>query len=380
MPDCDDFEQKIIEAIYRGACDESALQSAVELIARYFDRPGAFLCQIDRAAPNDQFTIGLGTIDQAFMNDYATYADVDPAPERFSALPTGTATTTDRMFSAEFLRNNIFLHEFLRPHGVEGTLAVPLLSAAARFAMMALHQGTGQKPFEDDDILRLERLTSHLTRALQIRRLFMQSEMRGRTLEAIINRKPVGMIGVSADGSSLFVNDAARKIAAARDGIDIGRDGRLIVIDRTAAKRVAALEADVMRSGAGGIVRIQRLSGKLPYLVLVAPLPPTDQIMLPAKHAGILIAIHDPSRRVAATVQRIAHLLHVPLGAAKVVEALIDGTGLKDYADREGISQNTVKFHLKTAFDRTGTSSQTDLVRRALLALNDLGPYFHGLV
>ena len=36
------------------------------------------------------------------------------------------------------------------------------------------------------------------------------------------------------------------------------------------------------------------------------------------------------------------------------------------------ISPNTVKFHLKTAFERTGSRSQTDLVRRALRILTDL--------
>jgi len=75
-------------------------------------------------------------------------------------------------------------------------------------------------------------------------------------------------------------------------------------------------------------------------------------------------------------VQRIAHLLHVTPGAAKVLEAILERIELKVYADRESISMNTVKFHLKTAFERTGTRSQADLVRRALQALNDLGPYF----
>jgi DNA-binding CsgD family transcriptional regulator len=58
------------------------------------------------------------------------------------------------------------------------------------------------------------------------------------------------------------------------------------------------------------------------------------------------------------------------------VAATLEGIELKDYAERAGISMNTVKFHLKTAFERTETRSQTELVRRALLALNDLGPYF----
>jgi len=234
MPDSADLEQKIIDVIYRGACNEQELQHAVAMIAEYFGSAGAFLCEFDRVMPGDRFTVGLGTIDQAFMDDYAEFASVDPAPERFAAQPIGRAAITDRMFSPEFLRNSLFLHEFLRPHGIEGTLGVPLLSTAGRFAIAALHQGTGQKPYDDDDVARFERLGSHLTRALQIRRLFLQSEMRGQALEAIVNRKPVGMIGIASDGANLFLNDAARKIASARDGIDIGSDGRPIrsFIDR----------------------------------------------------------------------------------------------------------------------------------------------------
>ncbi len=68
-----------------------------------------------------------------------------------------------------------------------------------------------------------------------------------------------------------------------------------------------------------------------------------------------------------------------PHGAAKVLSALLDGIELRDYAEREAISMNTVKFHLKTAFERTDTRSQVDLVRRALLALNDLGPYLRNI-
>jgi hypothetical protein len=122
-------------------------------------------------------------------------------------------------------------------------------------------------------------------------------------------------------------------------------------------------------------VRIQRPSGRSAYVVLVSPLPSGGQILTSAR-GGVLFAMHDPSRGALSTVSRIAQMLHVPLGAAKVLEAMLEGTDLKDYAERESISINTVKFHLKTAFDRTGSRTQADLVRRALLAVNDLAPYF----
>jgi PAS domain-containing protein len=376
IPASAELEQKIIDAIYRGACEPAELERAMELIAELFDSSGALLGELDQAEPDAQLALGVRSIDQPFFADYAPYAKLDPAPRAFAALTVGNVTTTDRMFSQELLRTNIFLNEFLRPHGVEASLGGPLLSGAGRFAIIAIHQGRSRSGFDNEDIARLERLTPHLTRALQIRRLFLQSELRGQALETIVNRNAAGMIGLSGEGPALFVNDAARTVAGARDGISLDRDGRLVVADRTAAKCLATLEADVARGGAGGVVRIRRPSGGSPYVVLVSPLWTTNEAAFPRARSSVLFVIHDPSRRITSAVQRIAHLLNVPLGAAKIVDAILQGIELKEYADREAISINTVKFHLKTAFDRTGTRSQADLVRRALLSLTDLGPYF----
>ncbi|HEY1981436.1 MAG TPA: LuxR C-terminal-related transcriptional regulator [Xanthobacteraceae bacterium] len=369
-----DLEAKIVEATYRGACDPAELRRAIELMPQYFDSSGMALAELDKAAPESGLTIGVRTFDQSFLANYAYYAAFDPAPLAYAALPTGTMSTTDRIFSSDFLRRNIFLNEFLRPQGVVASLGGTLISASGRFAMLSIFQANDREIFDDDDIARADRLTPHLTRALQIRRLFLQSEARGHVLEAIIERNPAGLIGLPAKGPALFVNDAARHIAAESDGITLDIQGRLIASDRTAARRLAHLHADVVQGGTGGIERLRRPSGRPAYVVLVSPLPSSDDAVLRAG-GGVLVAIHDPGRSVVAVVEQLARTLHLPLGAAKVLGALLDGIDLKDYAERETISMNTVKFHLKTAFDRTDTRSQVDLVRRALLALNDLAPY-----
>ena len=68
-------------------------------------------------------------------------------------------------------------------------------------------------------------------------------------------------------------------------------------------------------------------------------------------------------------------MLHIPLGAAKVVQAILEGTELKDYAERAGISMNTVRFHLKNAFAGTDTHSQAELMRVALSVISALEPH-----
>jgi DNA-binding CsgD family transcriptional regulator len=54
------------------------------------------------------------------------------------------------------------------------------------------------------------------------------------------------------------------------------------------------------------------------------------------------------------------------------------GEDLQDYANRTGISINTARYHLKTAFDRLGVHSQTELTRRIILALRDLADHRDG--
>jgi DNA-binding CsgD family transcriptional regulator len=161
----------------------------------------------------------------------------------------------------------------------------------------------------------------------------------------------------------------------AANGLGLDRQGRLVAADRAAATRLAALQGDVARGGAGGLIRIPRPSGHTPYVVLVSPLPSGDNLF-PYSRSGVLFAIHDPARRPMADEIRIAQLLHIPLGAAKVLQAILEGIDLKDYADRAGISMNTVRFHLKNAFAGTDTHSHAELVRVALSALNALEPHF----
>jgi DNA-binding CsgD family transcriptional regulator len=65
----------------------------------------------------------------------------------------------------------------------------------------------------------------------------------------------------------------------------------------------------------------------------------------------------------------------LPIGSATIVAALAAGEDLKDYAERSGISTNTVRFHLKTAYARTGVHRQSDLVRLVTAALRDMSDH-----
>jgi DNA-binding CsgD family transcriptional regulator len=123
---------------------------------------------------------------------------------------------------------------------------------------------------------------------------------------------------------------------------------------------------------AGGVVRAPRRNGSPPYIVIAAPLFLENGIERKSRPRGTIFVIHDLLDRTPAAPDVIAGVFGLPRGAASVVAALAAGEDLKVYAERLGISMNTVHFHLKTAFLRTGTHSQVQLMRLAVGALRYL--------
>jgi hypothetical protein len=120
-------------------------------------------------------------------------------------------------------------------------------------------------------------------------------------------------------------------------------------------------------------VRAPRRDGRPAYALIAAPLVLEDEIEGKSRRPiGTLIVIHDPLDHLPPAPEFIAALFGLPRGSAQVVAALAAGEDLKAYAERTGITMNTVHFHLKTAFLRTGTHSQLQLSRLVSGALRDL--------
>ena len=141
---------------------------------------------------------------------------------------------------------------------------------------------------------------------------------------------------------------------------------------------MAELARDVVAGGSGGVVRVPRPDGKAAYVLIVAPLFLNEGLDGGRRRRGTLFVIHDPLYRQPPPSQLIAQLFGLPPGSATMLAALAAGEELKDYAERAGISMNTVRFHLKTAYARAGVHRQSDLIRLITAAHRDLADHGNG--
>jgi hypothetical protein len=198
---------------------------------------------------------------------------------------------------------------------------------------------------------------------------------RNGALAEACDRLAAGMVGLDDAGCSLFANEAARRMSARDDGLALDRAGRPFAVDRAANQRLAELQRDVAEGGSGGLVRVPRPQGEPAYMVIVAPLFRGDDLDGGRRRRGTLFVIHDPLQRAPTVPQLVSELFRLPLGSATLLAAIAAGEELTDYAERAGISMNTVRFHLKTAYARTGAKRQGELVRLITAALRDLADH-----
>lgn len=364
-----DEETAIVDALYRGACDEGELGRAAGLLAEAFDCPAILLGDVDEISPGKNCLVGAGLMDAEQLRRCGRYAHLDPAPHAFLRLRPGSASTTHRVLDERVWRHGEFYQEFLRPLGIDHAVASPLHADGHRFSIIAVHQVQGRRVLGDDDAARLQRLTPHLARVMHLRRAFVQLAGQRSSMMSIVDRSATGLAGQGRDGAVLFVNGMMRALAAQRDGLSLDRRGLLVLADREASRQTARWHADVLAGGAGGYVRVPRPSRRQPYILSLSRLPMHDE---GPSLGGVLFAVVDPARRRVPTEPRIAAVLGLPPGPARVVRALVSGEDLKVYADRAGLSLSTVRSHLKAAFHRTGTHSQSDLVRLTLATLDGL--------
>jgi DNA-binding CsgD family transcriptional regulator/PAS domain-containing protein len=367
-----DAETGFLDTLYRGVADDGEFQRALDQLRDMFRCRGAAFVSLDAQAPATDITLTSGVMREHIRLYAEQFCAIDPAPVIFSRLAVGTVASTDRLFSKQQLAQIPFFNEFFRPIGLVETLGGPLDTKQGRFSLVGLQRGVDRAQFDDDDIVALERLMPHISRALQLRRAVFQVEGRIRGLEAFADRLPTGLVLLGADGAALFVNAAMRTIAERNDGFALDRLGRPLALSLPARRRFDALLQDVNGGGAGGILTVPRADGAVDYVVLIAPAP-SEQTDLPwrRRQPGAIVVVHDPTLRQPNAAEILEQGLHLSKGSARLLAALAADDDLKSFAQREGVTIHTARFHLHTALSRTGARTQAELLRIAVRLLRD---------
>jgi DNA-binding CsgD family transcriptional regulator len=227
--------------------------------------------------------------------------------------------------------------------------------------------------FAPEEVALLQALSPHLVRAVGLSRHLGALEGNRQLSDALLDVAARPVIVVEPDGRIVQANQAAWRILDSADGLLVRRD-RLTAarwadtsavrrrVRATAERNIAACEA----------MAVVRRSGALPYSVAMTPVP-IDAVGMERSRVLVAVFIVDPHSIPPDMASALQTAYGLTPAEASLVELLAHDTpSLVEAADRLGVSQATIKTHLRHCYQKTGARRQTELIRLALTSVAGL--------
>jgi len=230
---------------------------------------------------------------------------------------------------------------------------------------------------EDINVVNLESqhsksalLEPHLTRAIRLNQHMIDLETKNQTIEQILNRIPIGVIITNADAVPLAMNSRAKTVLDAKRCLHLNLG---ILNTQVTQQNVELL--DLIRGYA-----TRKITHKGSAMVLQTKrdgfdsqtslwLTTTDEIPADNTHEKnlCLIYIASPLIKPAYHIESIQNSFGLTAAEAKLVKTLTNGcNNLNEAADKLDVSIHTARSQIKAIFEKTGTNSQLELIKRVL--------------
>ena len=260
------------------------------------------------------------------------------------------------------LGSQAFHKEFIAARGTDQVLAIGLKSEVGTLLVKLSRDATGQ-PFTKSSAERLEGIAHHVRQAVVIDRSLRRRVEVDSFATAVVNWLRAAVLRLDDRLGVTFANQAARRLADDGDVIAIP-DGRLRFVAsdsmeafRAFVRKASAREDDcsqtMLLANDGGRRRIRVWAWSTKY----ASAQEIGLVILPDDYdADVLEAMLSENYGLTPSEIRTA------LG-------VLSHNGLAAAAEHTGVSVETVRFHLKRIFSKTGTCRQSELVR---VIANDL--------
>jgi len=362
---------EVIPHIDEASLDGAHWPTVTRAIGHLFKDAAVYLCQdsIRRFGTFDIWTRGF---DPTVWNRQAlNYGEWDPAENHavraVMALPKKVTVDRRQIISERIWGDDPYVKALFSDQDLSHAAVSMLRREDEIYDSLCIARRSSAEAFDTSEREAAAELASHLRRGLKTYQALKRERARSRSLADALDRLGGGVVLLDATLTVFFANAAAERALGECLGLAM-RGGRLAAAATPEQQRLEeevrrlsgsamAAEANVAFTAADGrpglSLRLVRLVGAAHF-----------DVRARASVVAFIANPHDPPPEP--TVQGMRAL---GLTAAEARIAILAARALRprDVANALGMSENTVKTHLKGVFFKLGVSSQAELVRWMLL-------------
>ena len=363
---------ELIGLVYEAVRDQGAWQEVLGRLQHVVAADAVVVGRHDVATESGACLHQIG-MDPTLAGRYETeFAGKNPWMQAEGLYQAHAIVTGEDILPNDDLMKTEFYQKYLRPQRLLHWLCGVVCRRGPEFWYLMAARRPGRPVFGDADRRSLGRLLPHVERSLELSWKFARERSARHALLDVLDQLPTAIVVVDAEAHPVMINTAAEGILARGDGLLVhGR--RLEALWHAERARLAQLIASACvvangsPSGPEGHLTITRPSGFRPFLVSVSPLPRAYCDQVGRRKPVAAVIIKDPQAELhtsAESRREIARLYELTPAEERLLDLILDGSGLFEAAEQLGVSRNTVRTHMKRIYAKTGTHRQAELIRR----------------
>jgi DNA-binding CsgD family transcriptional regulator len=356
----------LIAAIYDSVIDPSRWD---EVVKRIVEATKSFSGNLLLQQADAGSLTALYNVDPFFAEAYAqTYHKNDPLRTPNWSIAPGEVRACSYTQTDSF-RASAYYDEFVRPQGWVDLVATGLMRAPDAFALLVLTRSPDAVWVEPAEWRLLETLAPHLQRAAAIHALLARTRATTDSLAAAVAAAGFAVFLLTGDSRVLFANAKAEDLVRRQLGLRYER-GQLAATSLALTARLHALARAGSRPGGAegdisGTLELSRGENRSPLLAHVIPLGPNRAVAIfDVDRPAVAVFVVDPTAGIGAQIQRFAARFGLTVAEARVLAEIIGGDGLLAAAARLKVTEATARTHAQHILAKTGTTRQTELIRR----------------
>jgi len=276
--------------------------------------------------------------DPAWERSYAeTYCALNPWTSRGAAqMQTGSVLVGHSVISDAELKRSAFYTGFLKEQDVLYSLAAVVERAHDTTTFVSVQRSEKRGPFGETELRFARPLMPHLRRAFEVHRRLGAARVRSEAFADVAERMHDAVFFVDRNEAVVFANAAAARLGP-------------------------VLTKRILTTAERGDGVVRRADGR-PLFVRVVVLRARGDL-LGVRAATRAIFVVDPEQpRGLPRGETLRAMYGLTAAEATVVLALARGATLKEIAVEIRRGVETVRVHVKRAFEKTGVRRQSELV------------------
>ncbi|MCY3933362.1 MAG: helix-turn-helix transcriptional regulator [Acidobacteria bacterium] len=365
-----DSYDRALAALNDAAFDDACWAEASKRMDEACGATGNIVVIGDEGATGD-VEISLARI--YFQGEHSTYWEqryfgrlyqVDERIPRLRRLLPGELVDVRSLYTARERKQSTVYNEMVRAevqNGLNMRLALP---DGAKITWQIANP-VGGSDWISDQVRMIQALKPHLLQFTRVRRALVQADALGRSMDAILENKRIGIVQLDRRGRIAAANDTALAHLCCRRVLH-DECGFLHATSKTDDKQLQRLVAGALGTScggaAGGSMLLQREHATAPFMMHVTPIATSGSDCEPGRIAALALIV-DAEQPARVDPGLLTGVLGLTPAEAEVAMLLAAGLTPRQATATCRRGEGTIRWHLHRIFAKLGIERQAQLVQ-----------------